>query len=101
MAKRKSKGGRTQAASLGKSLHQVKSRLDSWRKERDELAAQLRGVIATGERMLAELGGSTAARVRRAGGARTGKRRLSPEGRARIIAAAKKRWAQYRKEQGK
>ena len=28
------------------------------------------------------------------------RRKLSPEGRARIIAAAKKRWAEYRKKQG-
>jgi hypothetical protein len=32
------------------------------------------------------------------GGVKTGSRRLSAEGRARIAAAAKKRWAAYRKQ---
>lgn len=102
--RKKARTARTTAAGLDRSLAQVKSRLVKWRAERDALAAHLRGVIRTGETMLAELGDEAATAARGSGAgrkAKRGKRRLSPEGRARIIAAAKKRWAQYRKDKEK
>jgi hypothetical protein len=97
---------------IDRKMSDVQTRLARWRRERDALRAQLRDVIASGQAMLADLGGTGArassaaapsAPARRAPAtpapARKRKRRLSPEGRARIIAAAKKRWARYHREQ--
>jgi hypothetical protein len=106
VAKRSTKrSGRQSAAGLDKTLADVSSRLASWRKVRDALVAQLEDVVRTGQRMLEELGATSASSgpARRSGGRKgtSGSRRLSPEGRARIIAAAKKRWAKYNRAKKK
>jgi hypothetical protein len=77
--------------------------VDSIKARQKAVAAELRPVIASVQGMLADLGEevSASARVQKAG-ARKGKRRLSPEGSARIVvAAAKKRWAKYDAEKKK
>ena len=106
MAQRRSrKGGARSAAGLDRTLAGVKSRLEGWRSERRALVTELENVVRTGQRMLEELGASPVegGRPGRSTGrqAKTGSRRLSPEGRARIIAAAKKRWAKYNREKKK
>ncbi len=63
-------------SSLEKQLDQVRAKID-----------ELQGV--------ARSQGGHAAR------AKSGSRRLSPQGRAAISRAAKKRWAEYRKQQGR
>ena len=73
--------------------------------QRAALAAELRRVIDTAEDMLGKLGDGVVVARRRARRAvrkvtRQRKRRLSAQGRANIIAAAKKRWARVRKEKG-
>ena len=62
MARRKSKGGlETTVEGIGKTLGQIAARLDSWRAERDTIAADIRHVLGAGQKMLSELGHSAKA----------------------------------------
>ena len=79
------------------------AKIDALKKERQEVAQELRELINTAQTMLADLGDDAAVLRRRARKAvprvtRKRKRQLSPEGRARLVAALKKRWAKVRKE---
>jgi hypothetical protein len=90
------------AAGLGKALGQMAARVDALQHQRQAVVDEIRQIIGAAEEMLADLGDAGVIarrrlrrRVRKARG--TGVRRLSPEGRARIIAAAKRRWAKARR----
>lgn len=72
------------AAGLGRALGQVAARVDALQHQRQLAVDEIRQIIGAAEEMLADLGDA-------------GVRRLSPEGRARIIAAAKRRWAKARR----
>ena len=78
------------------SFGRLAGRIDAVRRERQALAADLRAVMRQAQDMLADVEDTAVIGYRRARkAARKSKRRLSPEGRANIIAAAKKRWARY------
>jgi hypothetical protein len=62
---------------------------------------EIRAVIQSAEQMLADMGSSLTAGKSAASPPRRRSRRLSPEGRAKIIAALKKRWAKYHAGKGK
>ena len=142
MAKRgRKRGGLDRAAvGIGTALGNVVNRIENWRRQRDEIAAEVRQVVAAGTQLLSELGhdanvrfASVAAPLLKSRGgrpkgykmsaatrrklkaawrrrkaaagtssssaAKPARRRtsnLSPEARARIAAAQKKRWAAYR-----
>jgi hypothetical protein len=77
----------------------VAARVDALKRERAVVAAEIQAVIGAAQRMLADLGDDAAiARHRMRKARRAGSARLSAEGRARIIAALKKRWAKYHAE---
>jgi len=95
--RRSSKRLNSAAVGLGASIGTLAGRVKALKVQQKAVADELRQVVATAQGMLADLGqevSASAARGRRAGSAKK-KRRLSPEGRANIIAAAKKRWAKY------
>lgn len=100
MAKRTRKASNrldSAATTIGTGFGHLAGRIDSLRKQRLAVVAELNHLIASARGMLSDLGeeaSAGAARVRTAGGAKK-KRRLSAKGRANIIAAAKKRWARY------
>lgn len=106
LARRTRKGSKklnAAATGIGAGLGTLAGRVDSLKAQRQSVVTELRHVIAVAQQMLGDLGeeaSASAARVRKAGGAPK-KRRLSPEGRANIIAAAKKRWAKYNAAKGK
>jgi ElaB/YqjD/DUF883 family membrane-anchored ribosome-binding protein len=86
----------------------VAARVDALGKQRKAVASELRSFIATAQQMLEDLGEDAAysgRRVRRTVGKAARKvkrkRRLSAQGRANIIAAAKKRWAAYNAQKKK
>ncbi len=122
MAKRGRRGNaalnRT-AAQLGRVLGTVAARVEALAGERSVLRAELQSVIDGATAMMRELG-DTAQTAGRAGrraatraavatarasaGRRRGgraKRVFSPEARARMAEAARKRWAKVRKSRGK
>ena len=111
MAKRRRKAEtrlETAAAGAGTALGHVAARVDALGKQRKAVATELREFIATAQQMLEDLGEDAAysgRRVRRtvskAAGKVKRKRRLSAQGRANIIAAAKKRWAAYNAQKKK
>jgi hypothetical protein len=81
----------------------VAARVDALKKQRQEVAQELRALISTAQDMLADLGDDAVILRRQAKKivrrtAKKGKRQLSPEGRARLVAALRKRWAKVRKE---
>lgn len=114
-------------SSIGAALGRVAVQLDRWKKERSEISRELQTLLAEGQKMLADLGaGEVATAVSHRGGRPKGyrtspatraklraawarrkaaagvvasakKRTMSAEGRARIAAAQKKRWAKVRK----
>jgi hypothetical protein len=101
---RRGRGSRLDLAaeSIGGTLGKIAAKVEVLNKERAALAAELRQVIDTAQAMLANLGDyavvtrrRTKRAVRRV--AKRRRRRLSAQGRANIIAAAKKRWARVRK----
>jgi hypothetical protein len=53
------------AEDIGRALGRVQARLDAWRRQRDEIAAELRQVVSDGQAMLAELVGGVRRRGRR------------------------------------
>jgi ElaB/YqjD/DUF883 family membrane-anchored ribosome-binding protein len=79
----------------------VAAKVDALKKQRQEVTRELRELISTAQTMLADLGDDAAVLRRRARKAvrrvtKKRKRQLSPEGRARLVAAVKKRWAKTR-----
>ena len=104
MAKRRRGGNLDSAATaVGGSLGRVAAKVDALKKQRQEVAQELRDLIGTAQAMLADLGDDAVVLRRRARrvvrrATKKRKRQLSPEGRARLVAAVKKRWAKVRKE---
>ena len=81
---------------LTKTLALIGKKISAVNTLRMEADRELDAVIATAERMKADLGFVTTAATR--GTKRT--RNMSPEARQRIAEAARKRWAKYRKAKG-
>jgi hypothetical protein len=81
-------------------LEAVRQRIETINREKAELVSALTDMLAAAR---SEIGSETTPKGRRAGAAGTvGRRpgfRMSEEAKARISAAAKKRWAAWRKEQ--
>jgi hypothetical protein len=93
------------ATAIGTALGRVAAKVQRLEQQREVLATELRRVIDTAEDMLGKLGDGVVVARRRAGrvarkATRRRRRRLSAQGRANIIAAAKKRWARVRKAKG-
>lgn len=86
------------AGKIGSLLGKVAARVDSMKRQRAEIAAELDHVISVAQQMKVDLGFAMADARRAAGKAR---RQMSPEARERIAAAARKRWIAYRKEKAK
>lgn len=91
------------AAGIGRTLGQVMNKMDRWRKQRDEIASDIRHVVGTGQKILAELGHagqSAVSEVRSLQGKSRGGRRkgfkMSAAARAKISAAQKARWAKQK-----
>jgi hypothetical protein len=92
------------AVAIGRQLGRVAARVDALNAQRASVAADIEAVIHEAQKMLVDIGADAAKggrRIRRVVKAVAKKRKLSPEGRARIIAAAKKRWAKHRAAKGK
>jgi hypothetical protein len=111
------------AEDLGRLLGNARSKAEGWMGQRKAISEHLAGIRDTATGLLAQLGisdgGSAAQKVRRgrprakaaavaaspapASPVTDGKkpRTMSPEARARISAAQKKRWAKLRKGQSK
>ena len=103
MAKRR-RGSRldSAASAIGGALGRVAAKVQKLERQRAAVASELRQVIDTAQDMLDKLGDYAVVARRRARRAvrkvtRRRTRRLSAQGRANIIAAAKKRWARVRK----
>ena len=95
----------TTAKHLGRTLGQTMAKIDRLKQQRAELARELHDVIPAAQDMLADLGDSAVIRRRQV---RRGARRLKRQGRkvskqarAKMAAAAKARWAKYRKSKKK
>jgi hypothetical protein len=109
---------------ISAALEQVATRLELWREQRAEIAAEVRQIIDRAEGILRELGqpglpnvggrqpskapvatrarqGSLVRRRSRHSPRRSGKGRMSKAARARIAAAQRKRWAAWREQAGK
>jgi hypothetical protein len=80
------------------------NRLDKWRKQREEIARDVRRAVEAGQSVLAELGQDAGRKLafasagRRRGGRRKGSK-MSKAARAKISAAQRARWAKRRREQ--
>jgi len=82
------------AEELGHLLGHVAARVDAWKKQREELASQLSKIVQTANGLMADLGERAAVGRQRAAKTIAGtKRRLSKATRAKMAAAARKRWA--------
>jgi hypothetical protein len=90
------------AEQLGRLLGQVAARVDSWKKQRNELRTDLAKIVSTANRLIEDLGGAGRQAGRQAAGAvnRAG-RNVSAIARARMAAAARRRWARYRADKAK
>jgi hypothetical protein len=87
------------AEGIGKTLGKVAARLDAWKRERGEIAAQIQAVAKSAQAMLAELGSTAAEEFaqrrrsrRRKGGRRKGYR-MSEATKAKLRAAWRRRKA--------
>ncbi len=107
MAKRtKGSAKANQAAEqLGRLLGQVAARVDSWKEQREALRSDLTHIVAAANGLLSELG--VAARTSRRAGRQAQRavkkagRKVSATARARMAAAARKRWARERAKKAK
>lgn len=105
------------AAQLGRVLGTVAARVESLARQRTALRAELQSVIDGATAMMRDLGdtartagragrraaASAAASTRSAVAGRKGRRKkrtFSPEARARMAEAARRRWAKVRKTRG-
>src|SRR3954465_8891930 len=103
------------AEDLGKLLGTARTKAENWLSQRKSIVDHLEGVRDTATQLLAQLGHQAQAVVRRGrkpvgapasakrgpgrpAGSRTKKRTMSAEGRARIAAAQKARWAKLKAE---
>ena|SRR6188768_2745394 len=79
---------------IGSALSRVAAQVDRWKKERTEIAGQLRALLAEGQRMLADLGDGEARPAARAKkGGRPRGYKTSAETRAKLRAAWTRRKA--------
>jgi len=111
MAKRNRRGSTLNATAqgIGAALGRVAARVEALRHQRQVVADEIRQVLEAAQEMLAELGdeaivarrraGRRASKVIKAAGRRT--RMISAEGRERIAAAQRRRWAKYKKAKAK
>lgn len=93
------------AGKIGEMLGRIAAKVDSVKRQRAEISAELDHVIRVAQRMKTDIG-DAGDDLRRAGGKVSSamgkaKRRMSPEARERIANAARKRWAAYRKAKAK
>jgi hypothetical protein len=107
LAKRGRKGANrlnSAAIGIGRTFGKLTAQVDALNRQRAVVASELRQVISSARDMLADLGddaaiarhaGRKAVRKATAKGRKV-KRNLSPEGRAAIIAAVKRRWARQK-----
>jgi hypothetical protein len=92
----------TTATAIGGALGRLAAKVQQLERQRAALVAELQRLSEAAEDMLGNLGDGVVVARRRARRAvrkvtRRRRRRLSAQGRANIIAAAKKRWARVRK----
>ena len=97
MAKRKkratSSGLDRTAATMGSALGHVAARVDSWKKQRAEIFADIQRLISSAQGLLTDLGGTaTPAAPRRKGGRPKGYK-MSEETKRKLRAAWKRRKA--------
>jgi hypothetical protein len=83
----------TTAEGLGAALGHVAARLDAWKKQRDEISADIHEIVKAGTRMLADLGSPTAPVARRGKGGRPKGYKMSEEPKKKLRAAWKRRKA--------
>jgi uncharacterized protein YoxC len=104
MAVRGNRSINAAAAKVGATLGRIAAKVDAMKRERAALVAELDHVIQVAQKMKADIGDVNRDVARAKGkvskAVRKAKRRMSPEARARIAAAARKRWAAYRKAKG-
>ncbi len=108
MAKTRTTGNTTMNAAaekIGSMLGRIALQVDSVKRQRTEIAAELDHVIAVAQRMKRDIG-AAGPDIKRAGGKMSSavtkaRREISPEARKRIADAARKRWAAYRKAKAK
>jgi ElaB/YqjD/DUF883 family membrane-anchored ribosome-binding protein len=104
MAKRNRSTLNTTAKNIGTALGHVAAKVESLRRQRLAVATEIRQVLEAAQEMLAELGDEAVVAKRRIGRRANKaiksvrrKRMISVEGRARIAAAQRRRWAKYKK----
>jgi ElaB/YqjD/DUF883 family membrane-anchored ribosome-binding protein len=93
------------AEAIGRALGHVAARVSTWKKQRDQIAAEIRQVVRTGESLLSDLGHTATRRGRRAVAKvkRTARRgrpvgyKVSAATRAKLRAAWKRRKALVKK----
>jgi hypothetical protein len=78
---------------MGSALGHVAARVDSWKKQRAEIFADIQRLIRSAQGLLTDLGGSTTAVVRRRKGGRPKGYRMSEETKRKLRAAWKRRKA--------
>jgi ElaB/YqjD/DUF883 family membrane-anchored ribosome-binding protein len=99
MAKRSKQRQSTQlnraAAGIGDALGQIAARVDSWKQQRSEIAAEIRKLLGTGQTLLRDLGHDASATfeaARRKGGRPKGYK-MSEDTKRKLRAAWKRRKA--------
>ncbi|MEZ5318422.1 MAG: hypothetical protein R2752_13560 [Vicinamibacterales bacterium] len=89
------------AAAIGKSIGRLAAKVDTFKRRREAVAAELLQAVEAARGMLKDLGTEIVPKsARRKTARRTKPRRkrtLTPEGRARIVAALKRRWAKSKR----
>jgi len=93
------------ADQIGTMLGRIAQKVDSVKRQRAQIAAELDHVIAVAQRMKRDIG-AAGPDLKRAGGkvssaVTKARREISPAARKRIADAARKRWAAYRKAKAK
>ena len=97
------------AEELGKLLGSAEAKAKSWLGQRQQISKSLEGIRDSATALLAQLSGQTQprasrsrgrvlSRTQRGGPGRPKRRKISAEGRARIAAAQRARWAKIRSE---
>jgi hypothetical protein len=94
------------ATAIGDALGRVAAKVQRLERQREALVAELQRLSEAAGDLLGTVGDGVVVARRRSRRAvrkvtRRRKRRLSAQGRANIIAAAKKRWARIRKEKAR
>lgn len=97
MAKRR----RQIASGLDGKFRSLTTKVEAWTRQREELAADIRGLITSAGQLLKDLDGGkiTPPAVVKSPKPKQPRRRrkLSKQGRAKLVASMKKRWAEAKK----